>query len=250
MTVALEVTSLHPHIGAEVAGVDLARPLDSQTLKTIEAAWNSHALVFPEQPISDEQQIAFSRCFGDLEIFPQADNRSQRLPEIFRVTNVGEDNRIRPVESEGGKYSTLIWVWHSDSSYRPVPSKGAVLHAIEVVEKGGDTLFASMFAAYDEMPSALKTRIAGVKARHSFAYSRQQRDLPPLEETEAARVPPVDHPLVRVHADGRRSLFVSATYMERIVGLDDTESRELIDELMAWATQERFVYRHRWKPHA
>ena len=247
---SISVKKLHPLLGAKVTGVDLSRPLDPKALAVIKPAWHEHGvLVFPEQPITDEQQVAFSRCFGELEIFPQADNRSSQTPEIFRVTNVGQDDQIRPVDTPSAKYSTLIWVWHTDSSYRPVPSKGAVLHAIEVVEKGGDTLFANMCTAYEQMPSALKSRIAGLKARHSFLYSRKLRNLPPMEKAEAAAVPPVDQPLVRCHPDRRASLYISATYMDRILGLGEPDSRQLIEELMAWATQDRFVYRHRWRPH-
>ena len=247
---SIRLRKLHPLIGAEVTGVDLARPLDRAAVEAIRSAWSRYGvLLFPEQPITDEQQVAFSRHFGTLEIFPQAANRSRTVPEIFRVTNVGDDDRILPVDSPGGRYSTLICVWHTDSSYRRVPGKGAVLHAIEVVSKGGDTLFANMCHAYEQMPVELKERIAGLKARHSFEYSRQLRQLPPMDPAEAAEVPPVDHPLVRRHGDGRLSLYVSATYMERIPGLNEKDSRGLIDELMAWATQDRFVYRHRWRPH-
>jgi len=94
-----------------------------------------------------------------------------------------------------------------------------------------------------------KNRISGLKARHSFLYSREQKNLPPMKRNEAAQVPPADHPLIRHHADGRRSLYVSATYMERMMGLNEQESRQLIDDLMTRATQDRFVYRHRWRPH-
>ena len=246
----IRLRKLHPLIGAEVTGVSLAGPLARSTVEAIKRAWSRYGvLLFRQQSITDEQQVAFSRHLGSLEIFPQAVNRSQAVPEIFRVTNVGEDNRIRPVDSPGGRYSTLICVWHTDSSYRRVPSKGAVLHAIEVVSKGGDTLFANMCHAYQKMPGELKARISGLRARHSFQYSRQLRQLPPMDPDEAAQVPPVDHPLVRRLRDGRFSLYVSATYMERILGLSEAESGKLIDELMAWATQESFVYRHRWCPH-
>ena len=138
--------------------------------------------------------------------FPRRQTVPRLSPEIFRVTNVGEDNRIRPVDTPGARYSTLICVWHTDSSYRRVPSKGAVLHAIEVVSQGGDTLFANMCHAYRQMPPELKARISGLRARHSFQYSRQLRRLPPMDPAEAARVPPVDHPLVRRLRDGRLSL--------------------------------------------
>ena len=246
----IRLRKLHPLIGAEVSGVDLAEPLDRAALEAVKSAWSRYGvLLFRRQPITDEQQVAFTRHFGELEIFPQAANRSRRVPEIFRVTNVGDDNRIRPTDSPGARYSTLICVWHTDSSYRRVPSKGAVLHAIEVAGKGGDTLFANMRHAYEQMPGELKARISRLKARHSFEYSRRLRQLPPMDPAEAARVPPVDHPLVRRHRDGRPSLYVSATYMESIPGLSPVESRQLIDELMAWATRDPFVYRHRWHPH-
>jgi alpha-ketoglutarate-dependent taurine dioxygenase len=248
MTISIQ--KLSPALGAEVTGVDLASPLNDVTFAALSNAWCEHGiLVFPDQPITDEQQVAFSRRFGELEIFPQSENRSSRLPEIFRITNVGEDGRIRPVETPAARYSTLICVWHTDSSYRQVPAKGAVLHAIEIVKKGGDTLFANMRAAYGQMAPEFRTRIENLKARHSFLYSRGLRDLPPMDPAEAASVPPVDQPLVRHHADSSPSLYVSATYMERIVGLPEPESRRLIDELMDWATQDRFVYRHRWRPH-
>ena len=247
---SIRLRKLHPLIGAEVTGVSLAGPLDRATVESIKSAWRRYGvLLFPQQPITDEQQVSFSRHFGRLEIFPQAANRSLRVPEIFRVTNVGDDNRIRPVDTPGARYSTLICVWHTDSSYRRIPSKGAVLHAIEVVRNGGDTLFANMCHACEQMSGELKARIAGLRARHSFQYSRQLRQLPLMDPAEAAQVPPVDHPLVRRHRDGRLSLYLSATYMEHILGLSQADSRQLIDQLMAWATQDGFVYRHRWRPH-
>ena len=247
---SIGIRKLRPRIAAEVTGVSLDQPLGSDGLTEIDVARQKYGvLIFRQQPITDKQQVGFSRNFGELEIFSQADNRSSLVPEIFRVTNVGDDNKIRPVDTEAAKYSTLIWVWHSDSSYRKIPSKGAVLHAIEVVKQGSDTLFSNMCAAYEQMPQKLNNRSSGLKARHSFLYSREQKNLPPMKRNEAAQVPPADHPLRRHHADGRRSLYVSATYMERMMGLNEQESRQLIDDLMAWATQDRFVYRHRWRPH-
>lgn len=231
-------------------GVSLADELDAETVRQVRSAWEKYGvLLFRNQPISDEQQVAFTRHFGKLEIFPQVANRSTTVPEIFRVTNVGDDDRVRPIESPDARYSTLISVWHSDSSYREIPAKGAVLHAIEVVKKGGDTLFSNMCAALEQMAPDLRRRIEGREARHSFVFSRGQRNLPPMDPGEEAKVPPVSHPFVRQHADGRQSLFVSWTYMERVVGMAEAESRVLLDDLKAWATDERFVYRHKWQPH-
>ena len=142
LEVSIGIRKLHPRITAEVTGVSLDQPLGTDGLTEIDTAWQKYGvLIFRQQPITDKQQVGFSRNFGELENFPQADNRSSLVPEIFRVTNVGDDNKIRPIDTEAAKYSTLIWVWRTDSSYRKIPSKGAVLHAIEVVKQGSDTLF-------------------------------------------------------------------------------------------------------------
>ena len=126
---SIRVKRLHPLIGAEVTGVNLSEPIKQDTLASLKAAWEEYGVIsFPGQLITDEQQVVFSRNFGDLEIFPQADNRSAQIPEIFRITNVDADDQIRPIDTSSALYSTLIWVWHTDSSYRPVPSKGAVLN--------------------------------------------------------------------------------------------------------------------------
>ena len=246
----MKLKKLHPLIGAEVIGVDLRHPLGDQSVKFIRRAWKDYGvLLFRNQAISDGEQVSFSRYFGKLELFPQSQNRAIKIPEIFRVSNVDEDDQIRPIDTPEGRYSTLIWVWHTDSSYRAIPSKGAILHAIEVVKQGGDTLFANMRVAYNELSMELKQRIKGLKARHNFLYSRSLQNLPPLSEEEAAMVPAVYHPLVRKHSDGGRSLYLSQTYMESIVGLEFDQGQKLIQELMQWATQERFIYRHKWKAH-
>jgi len=246
----IKLKKMHPLIGAEVIGVDLRNPLANQSIKLIRKAWKDYGvLLFRNQPITDEQQVLFSRYFGELEIFPQSQNRAIKTPEIFRVSNVGEDDQIRPVDTPEARYSTLVWVWHTDSSYREIPSKGAILHAIEVVKHGGDTLFANMRVAYNELSMELKHRIKGLKARHSFLYSRSLQKLPPLSAKESAMVPAVYHPLVRKHSDGGRSLYLSQTYMESILGFGFDEGQRLIQELMEWATQKRFIYRHKWKPH-
>ena len=246
----IKLKKLHPLIGAEVIGVDLSYPLTKDSIENIRKAWNDYGvLLFRNQSITDEEQVSFSRYFGELELFPQSQNRSIKNPEIFRVSNVGEDNQIRPVDTPEARYSTLIWIWHTDSSYREIPSKGAILHAIEVANNGGDTLFANMRVAYDEMPTEFKKRIKGLKARHSFLYSRSLQNLPPMNSNEAAKIPPVYHPIIRNNSDGGRSLYLSQTYMESIVGLEQDEGQSLIQKLMNWATQNRFIYRHKWEPH-
>ncbi len=246
----LKLEKLHPAIGAKVHGVDLSRPLDNEVLGAIKAAYAAHhVLVFPGSAISDEQQVAFSRHFSDLETFPQSDMGAARLPEIYRVSNVGEDDQILPVESDTARYQSLTQVWHTDGSYLPIPSLGAVLHGIEVASEGGETHFANMFAAYEALDEAMKARIGHLKARHSFQHSRSLMNLPPMAADELARVPPVDQPLVRQHPDGRRSLYLSPPLMEGIVGWSAADSEALFAELIEHASQPDFVYRHVWSPH-
>lgn len=246
----LSIRKLHPAIGAEVSGLDLGAPVDSDTRAALLNAFaRHHVLVFPGADISDEEHIAFSRNFSTLETFPQSNMGAARQPEIYRVSNVGEDGEILPVESDTARYQSLTQVWHTDGSYLPVPSLGAVLHGIEVTDQGGETQFANMFRAYDALPDDRKRQVEGLKARHSFQYSRALKGLPPMKPEELAKVPPVDHPLVRVHGDGRRSLYLSAPLMEGVVGWSEQESQALFTELLEHATQPGFVYRHRWKPH-
>ena len=246
----LKIRKLHPAIGAEVTGVDLGRPLDRESAAEIHDAWmRHHVLVFPEQPISDEQHVAFSRNFADLELFPQKDNRSGHLPEIFRVANTDEAGRLLAPNSETWRYLSLVEYWHTDSSYRPIPSMGAILHGLDVPEEGGNTLFANLLAAYAVLPDALKRRVAGLRARHSFLYARSLRGLPAMKPEEAATVPAVEHALVRLHPErgGARSLYISYPYMEDIVGMPRAEARQLVEELHQHASRPEFVFRQVWR---
>ena len=137
----------HPLIGTEVLGLDLGRPLDDATLAELHALWMEHlVLVFPNQPITDEQHIAFGRRFGALEVHPSLAHRSSRNQEIYRVSNVDEAGTIIPPKASAWQYLNLSWLWHTDSSFREVPSKGSILHGIETTNAGGNTMFANMYA--------------------------------------------------------------------------------------------------------
>ncbi len=247
----LTIRKLHPCLGAEISGVNLADDLDDATVDALRAAWIEHCvLVFRDQRITDAEQIAFSQRFGELEIFPQAENRAVTHPEIFNLTNVGDDGEILPPKHETVQFVSTTQNWHTDSCYRSIPCNGAILHGIETTSDAGNTLFADLRAAYDTLPDDLRGRIEGLKARHSFEYMRSaKKDLPPMKPEELATVPPVTHPLVRTHpVSGRKSIYLSPIYMEQIEGLSDAEARALIDDLTEWASQDRFVYRHKWRP--
>jgi taurine dioxygenase len=248
--VNLRIDKLAPSLGARVTGVDLSLPLDDASARTLSAALAEHGvLVFPEQAISDAAHVRFARHFGKPGVFRPKDNPDGLEPEIFRLANTDMAGRLLPEDSERLRLQQLNWVWHIDGSYRTIPNKGTLLHGVQVVTDGGGTEFANMAAAYEALPGAMKTRIDGLSARHDFEFQVRERGLPPMGAEERARLPTVEHPLVRRHPGGRRSLYLSPPYMETIVGLGRAESRALIEELTEWATRERFVYRHRWRAH-
>jgi taurine dioxygenase len=246
-----ELTRRHPLIGTEVRGIDLSKPLTPEGRARLDAIWMEHPmLVFPGQAITDEQQIAFARNFGELEIHPSVAHRSSAHPEIYRVSNVDERGNILPSESSEWQYMELTWLWHTDSSFREIPSKGSILHGIMIPQEGGDTLFANMYEAYDALPDATKERIARLTVRHSHdaIIARSAKLSARQDKGTYAELPAVEHPLVRSHpVTGRRSLFLSPHTMDGVVGMSDEGGRALLDELTRHATQDRFVYRHQWR---
>jgi alpha-ketoglutarate-dependent taurine dioxygenase len=246
----LQVRARHPLIGAEVRGLDLGEPLDPQTFDVLHALWMQHKLlIFPGQSITDEAHIAFGRRFGELEIHPSLAHRSSRNREIYRVSNVDEAGNIIPPKESAWQYINLSWLWHTDSSFREIPSKGSILHGIETTNEGGNTLFANMVAAYDDLDEAMRRRIEGLRVVHDHDFIiRQSKEL--SARTDKGRydaLPPVVHPLVQVHpVTRRRSLFLSPHTMVGIEGMPHDEGRALLGRLIAHAIQPRYVYRHVW----
>lgn len=250
---SITVEKRHPHIGATVRGVDLSQPLDGATVEAVHALWMEHLLlVFPDQQITDEQHITFGERFGRLEIHPSVAHRSSRNKAIYRVSNVDESGNIVPPTDTAWQYLNQSWRWHTDSSFREVPSKGSILHGIEITREGGSTLFANMYAAYEALSDEMKDRIEGLWVIH--AHDHILRTAPELagkiDQGTYDDLPPVRHPLVKRHpVTGRKSLFLSPHTMVTIEGMEDSEARTLLDELTAHSIDERFVYRHVWEPH-
>ena len=247
----ITVRKLHPLIGAEIRGVDLRRPMDEATFAAVHDAWMQNlVVVFPEQPITDEEHVAFTRHFGEPEIFHQTIIRSKRVKEIFRVSNVNDDNELMPPEHPTVKQVSLAQLWHTDSSYRAMPCVGSLLHGVEISRTGGETQFINMYEVYDALPDSLRSVIAGRRARHDFGNLHRLADLKPLTEAEKAAMPPIWQPLVRRHpVTGRMSLYISPIYNDAVEGMDDAPARKLIADLTEFAEQPRFIYKHRWEPH-
>jgi alpha-ketoglutarate-dependent taurine dioxygenase len=233
-------------LGAEVYGVDL-RAIDDEIFARIHRAWLDHqVLLFRDQALTDEHLIAFSRRFGDLDEAPVQESGQRFVeghPEIYVVSNVVQDGV--PIGSLGSGEA----VWHTDMSYLPRPPKASVLYALEVPPSGGDTSFCSMYAAWDELPEALRRRADGLRVKHDGTYNSGGYVRQGVMPTDDPRTSPGTlHPLVYVHPEsGRRALYLGRRRNAYLEGLPLDESDALLDEIWAEATREPLTWRHQWR---
>lgn len=241
----MEIVPSEATLGASIYGVNLHQ-LDDRTGRRIIEAWHEYGvLAFPEQHLDDAAHITFSRRFGHLERLLTTAIEDTK-PEIFRVANVRPDGTR---DSVGGPYDALNrgnQQWHSDSSYKRITSKASALRAHTLPSSGGETQFADMRSAYDALDPARKDWLADKLVVHDFAYSHgKSADL--MTAAERAALPPVAHPIVRVHEEtGRKSLFVGR-HASHIVGEDVERSRSLLRELTESACQPPRIFTHRWQ---
>ena len=249
----ITVIPRHPALGAEVRGIDMRRPIDGATRQAVVDAWTAHlVLVFPDQDVTDQEHVAFTRHFGEPEIFHQTslNLRSDRVREIFLVSNVDENDRLMEPAEPSQKQLSSARQWHTDSSYRPMPSVGSLLHGIEISRTGGITQFINMYKVYEELPEGLRRQVEGRKARHDFSMLSRVVGSPPPTDEEKAAMPPVWHPMVRKHpVTGRKCLYISSIYNDAVEGMEEGPARRLIEELSAFAAQPKYMYRHEWEPH-
>jgi alpha-ketoglutarate-dependent 2,4-dichlorophenoxyacetate dioxygenase len=249
---ALSIKQIHPVFVGEVSGVDLTRPLSPAEAAEIEAGMDRYAvLVFHGQKLTDEQQQAFSRNFGELE---NARGGNVTKPEDRRlqtgmndVSNLGKDNKPLARDSRQRLFNLGNMLWHSDSSFRAVPAKYSLLSARAIpTGGGGNTEFADMRAAYDALDDATKDKIAALVCEHSLMYSRGSLGFDVTDE-EKVMFKPVLQKLVRVHpGSGRKSLYLSS-HAGTIVDWLIPEARMLLKDLTEHATQRCFVYTHQWQ---
>ncbi len=236
----------------EVSGVDITKPVSPDDVAAIEAGMDRYAvLVFRDQKLTDEQQMAFSRNFGALE---DARGGNITKPEDKRlatgmndVSNLGRDGKPLALDSRQRMFNLGNMLWHSDSSFRAIPAKYSLLSARVVNPKGGDTEFADMRAAYDALDDETKREIADYVCEHSLMYSRGSLGFLEYTDEEKQLFKPVRQRLVRTHpVTGRKSLYLSA-HAGGIVGMPMPVARILLRDLTEHATQPRFVYVHKWK---
>jgi alpha-ketoglutarate-dependent 2,4-dichlorophenoxyacetate dioxygenase len=242
----LTVTRLTPSFAARIDGVDITRPVPEPAWAEIRAALDEHSvLVFRGQSLDDDAQVAFSRRFGPLEV-TRSMNPAAGTP-FARQSNLDiTTGEVIPPEDRRMVYQLANMLWHSDSSFKTVPSLCSLLSARIIPPEGGATEFASARAAYPSLPEALKQRAEHLTVVHDFAWSRDQVRPGFFTDTERAAYPPVRHPLVRVNpANGHKALFLGA-HASHVEGLPIDEGRALLKELLAHVTQPQFCYRHEW----
>lgn len=244
----LRVTPLRGRFAAEISGVDLSASLDEATFDRIREAFRAHSvLVFRSQALTNEQHIAFSRRFGELEIHTAKHWLLPDQPEILVLSNRGEKG-TKPIVN-GGAY------WHSDITYKAKPPLGSLLYALEVPPEGGDTLFADMYGAYETLDEDTRARIGRLRAIHRYADRYRQmgvedRERPPLTREQLAEVPDVEHPVVRTHPQThRKALFVNEGFTVGIARMEQDEGRALLERLFEHSVRPEHVYRHRWRAH-
>lgn len=242
MVLALEpqtftVEPLSPILGAAISGLDLREPLSETTRRAVYDAFvRYHVLCFRDQHLDHNQQIAFTEQFGTLERH-MASNRGKVHPLVHIVSNLGPDGK------PSGKVASTNW--HSDKSFRPLPSLATILHAQVMPPDGGETCFANMIAAYEALPPTERAALDAVRVVHSWEISRARGGSKATPE-EIADAPPMTHPLVRIIPEsGKKALFMGelAVHFE---GLPEETGRARLEQLTAHAVQERFVYRHKW----
>ncbi len=258
----LTIKKLAPHLGAEISGVDLSQPMDDNLFAQVSRAFfDNQVVVFRNQKLTPEQQIAFTRRFGVLEQHVRKEHRLAGYPEILIVSNVLDANSKAIGVEDAGRF------WHSDLSYKQLPSLLSALYALEVPVKDGvvlgHTSFSSTTAAYDALPEDMKKKLAGLKNVHSYVYYRNlniqaqkaeqaQGDRVVQEHVltpeHLAQVPDAEMPIVRTHpVTGKKGLFINEAHTSHIAGLPKAEGDALLKEICQHIIKPEFRYEHQWQ---
>jgi len=246
----IEIKPLTPCIGARLTGIDVRRLLTSDEVRAIDAAMDRHAvLVLPDQDITDEQQLAFTRNFGELEEGANSTVRNSELrlaPAFADVSNLDRDGSKLARDHKRRMSSLGNRLWHSDASFRAVPAQYSILSGRIVPERGPNTEFADMRAAYDALDARTKAEIEDLVCEHSLIYSRGQLGFTEFLPDERVAMRPVRQRLVRTHPNTHAKSLFLGSHIGAIVGWPRPEAMAFIRDLMEHATQPEFVYVHKW----
>ncbi|MFT8242826.1 TauD/TfdA dioxygenase family protein [Roseomonas sp. BN140053] len=248
---ALELRQLTPHFAAEATGVALNRPLDADTVRAIDAAMDRYGvLVFRNQPLTQDEQMALGRAFGPLDMgfkrVKKGGPERLQYAELADISNVGADGK--PVARDSRKVVGNIanQLWHSDSSFQNPPARYSMLSAVTLPSWGGDTEYCDLRVAYDGLTAREKAEFADMQVEHYALHSRFLLGDTDYDEVQRNALPPVTWPLVRTHPSGRKLLFIGV-HARGIPGMSVAEGRALLMDLLEHATRPEYVYRHAWQ---
>jgi taurine dioxygenase len=236
---ALRTRSLSPALGAEIIGLDLRQPMDDQVAAQVLETWHRHLVILlREQQLSEEDEVRFAERFGPPAVI-HTKQFMQKHPAVMLISNIREDGKPIGALPDGEMH------FHSDQCYQERPAMASMLYAIEVPSKGGNTLFANAYAAYETLPGEIKRRIEGRRALNAYDYDTAATK----RGTKVADgVPTYVHPMVRTHpATGRKALYVNRLMTVRIEDMPEEESGELLDFLFDHQEQRQFIYEHVWR---
>lgn len=250
---AISVRESAQGFAAAVSGVDLREHLSVEDVAAIDKAIDRNAVViFRHQTCSDEEQLAFAWRLGVPERSTDSmrNDRPQRLAHhqvMADISNLNEKNEILAKDDWRRMFNLGNRLWHTDSSFRQIRGKHSMLSARAVPAAGGETEYADLRAAYDALPEAMKAQLEGLVAEHSLMYSRSTIGFADFSPEERAALPPAHHAIVQVHpGSGRKTLYL-ASHASHIIGWPIPEARILLRDLIEFATQRQFVYRHQWQ---
>ena len=243
----LTIDRLTPNVGVEISGIDIREPLDDQSRKALYDAYLQHGVVLiRRQPLEPEQLIAFSSLFGNVIVHPIESIRLRNHPQIIKLGSEGN-----PEAEDDGSGPAGSVIWHADMSYTTKPNIAAVLHAVAVPPKGGQTGFIDAAAVYDALPADLREEIEGLDVRHDFGLEIGKQ-LAAIDDDETCDIgtltfDPVVHPLVSVHSEtGRKSINISPLFAKEVIQ-QTPSGKDLLERLTEFATRPEFYYFHDWE---
>ncbi len=248
---AIQLFPVMDRFAAEVGDIDLTAPLSSSEIADVKAAFATYGvLVFPAQQLTQADHLRFAAHFGPLEPSLQGTLHGQkpRIPEQFAdIANINAEGKVWAADNRLRLFQMGNRLWHTDSSFKPVPGRASLLYSRSIPPVGGHTEFADLRAAYETLPHSMKDRLQGLVAEHSLIYSRGKLGFTQFTESERTAFAPVRRPLVRQHVDSGRTTLYMASHVGKIDGMADKEATQFMQDLTAHATQRQFVYTHRWR---
>ena len=238
------IRPLTPNLGARISGIELARGVSPQVFASLfEAFLRYQVLVFDAQALPPGAQVAFARLFGQVQVHVMSMYHADGHPELYRLSNLGADGKPNGKHPDRGTMA-----WHSDGSWQRVTGQATIIYGEVVSSEGGETHFCDMYGAYERLSADWKARIDDLRAVHNLDFSRNRRHGDaPMTDAERVAAPPVDHPVVRTHAQTGRDCLYLGDHAESIVGMPYDEGRSLIEELNRLAVQPDLTYEHHWK---